>query len=193
MEKLFNFVYITTNLLNGKQYVGDHSCNDLEKDNYLGSGNFNNALRKYGRANFKRKELEFFSTKQEAFNAQEKYIKEYNTLSPNGYNISPTGGFGVKGFLSEESKRKIGDANRNNLYWLGKHHTPESKKKISEHTNVKGDKNPFYHKHHTEQTKNILRQKSLNVIKIKCDYCKKKFTPAMFVRWHGEKCKLNSN
>jgi group I intron endonuclease len=108
-EKQFNFVYITTNLINGKQYVGDHTTNDLEKDMYLGSGRpyFQRALKEYGKENFKREILEFFNTKQEAFNAQEKYIKQYNTLAPNGYNISPTGGLGCRGKHSEESKRKM--------------------------------------------------------------------------------------
>jgi len=37
MEKKFNFVYITTNLINKKQYIGEHSTNNIEKDKYLGS------------------------------------------------------------------------------------------------------------------------------------------------------------
>ena len=105
-EKLFNFVFITTNLINGKQYVGDHSTNDMEcsrTKNYLGSGKpyFKNAKEKYSCDNFERKILEFFPTKQEAFDAQEKYIKQYNTLSPNGYNLSPKGGVGNIGCFSE--------------------------------------------------------------------------------------------
>jgi len=109
MEKPFNFVYVTTNLLNNKQYIGDHSCNNLEKDYYLGSGRpyLKNALNEYGKENFKREILEFFPTKQEAFSAQEKYIKEYNTLVPNGYNISPTGGILSSGNHSDETKEKI--------------------------------------------------------------------------------------
>ena len=112
IEKKFNFVFITTNLINGKQYVGDHSTDDLEcskTKNYLGSGrpHFYNAKKKYDLSNFKREILEFFPTKLEAFNAQEKYIKEYDTLAPNGYNISPKGGHNVNGCWSEESKQKL--------------------------------------------------------------------------------------
>jgi len=103
-----HFVYITTNLINRRQYVGDHSTNTCD-DRYIGSGNImRNAINKYGKENFKREILEFFPTKKEAFEAQEKYINEYNTLSPNGYNISPKGGLTVKGCHSEETKKLIG-------------------------------------------------------------------------------------
>jgi len=73
---MIHFVYITTNLINGKQYVGDHSTNDLN-DGYLGSGRpyLQRALRQYGKQNFKKEILEVFPSKKEAFNAQEKYIK----------------------------------------------------------------------------------------------------------------------
>jgi len=110
MDQKFYYVYITTNLLNGKQYIGDRSCTcNPEKDTYIGSGRpaFYNAKIKYGKENFKKEILEFFDTKEDAFNAQEKYIKKYNTLIPNGYNISPKGGHGVKDCWSEESKQKI--------------------------------------------------------------------------------------
>ena len=120
----FNFIYITTNLINGKQYIGDHSTNNLE-DNYIGSGTYLvKAIKKYGKNVFKREILEHFNTKEESFNAQEKYIKEYNTLVPNGYNISMKGGYGVPGsFLNEETRKKIGDANKISL--KGYKHTKE--------------------------------------------------------------------
>lgn len=64
-NKRYIFVYITTNLLNGKQYVGDHSSNNIENDIYLGSGSyFKNALNEYGRENFKREILEFLIQKK---------------------------------------------------------------------------------------------------------------------------------
>ena len=100
----FHFVYLTTNIVNGKQYIGDHSCNDISKDSYLGSGvYFKNALSEYGKINFKREILQYFSSKEEAFNAQEIYIQKYDTLSPNGYNLSPKGGIKtVEGLSSKQ-------------------------------------------------------------------------------------------
>ena len=138
-EKKFNFIYVTTNLIDGKQYVGDHSCDNLEKDNYLGSGQpyFKNAIKTHKKENFKREILEFFPTKREAFDAQEKYIKQYNTLVPNGYNISSNGGYGVVGCaLSKETKEKI----RQSL--LGKPFSEERKKKIS--ISQKGKPKPWF-------------------------------------------------
>jgi group I intron endonuclease len=143
-EKKYNFVYLTTNIVNGKQYIGDHSTNiDPNKDTYLGSGRpyFQNALNEYGKQNFKREILEFFSTKQEAFNAQEKYIIKYNTLIPSGYNMSPKGGNMYKGSVSENSKElirqsKLGQKNPmfgkspNNK---GKKMTEEQIKKMKDH------------------------------------------------------------
>ena len=119
-------LYYTTNLKTGKQYVGDHSTNNLD-DGYLGSGKYLKAsINKEGKENFKREILELFETKQEAFNAQEKWINEYNTLILNGYNISSKGGYGVpSSFLNEETKRKI--SINSPKYWLGKKLSKEAK------------------------------------------------------------------
>jgi group I intron endonuclease len=125
MEKRFHYVYITTNLIDGKQYVGDHFTNRLE-DGYLGSGvYFNNAIKKYGKENFVKTILEMCDSSKDAFYLQEKYILQYNTLSPNGYNISPKGGHGVSGCYSEETKKKLGKI------WKGRKHSQETKNKIS--------------------------------------------------------------
>jgi group I intron endonuclease len=118
--KQFHYVYITTNLIDGKQYVGDHSTDNLD-DGYLGSGRpyFQHAIKKYGKHNFKKEILEHFNNKEEAFLAQEKYIKQFNTLNPNGYNISPTGGLHVRGCLnhSEETKIKMSIAKKGKIPW----------------------------------------------------------------------------
>jgi len=125
--------------------VGDHSCNDLnhhKTKSYLGSGRyFLHAKKEYGKENFKREILLFFPTKKEAFDAQEKYITQFNTLYPNGYNLSPTGGIGVKGCCSAETKKKIGDANRGRI--PGK----ETREKMA--ASRTGNKNGMYDKNHS--------------------------------------------
>ena len=161
---MFHFVYLTTNLKNGKKYIGDHSTNNLE-DGYLGSGKpyFQRALKEYGKENFKREILEFFESKEEAFNAQEKFIIFYNTLTPDGYNISPKGGYGVpKSYLSEETKEKIGNSSR------GRFHTAESKlkmgrrgRKFSEESKEKMRKTAQKRKA-SEETKLKMRNSKLN-------------------------------
>ena len=102
-----NIVYKTTNLINGKQYIGSHYTKNIE-DGYLGSGfALKLALKKYTRNNFKREILEYCENLIDARKLEEYYIQKLNTLSPNGYNISPTGGMGIFGVHSAESKNKM--------------------------------------------------------------------------------------
>ena len=50
---MYGYIYETTNLINGKKYIGQHVSETFDKD-YYGSGKaFLNALRKNGKENFK--------------------------------------------------------------------------------------------------------------------------------------------
>ena len=50
---------------------------------------------------------------------------------------------------TEESKKKVSEANKGNKYWLGKHHTAETKKKLSEiHKGMR----------HSEESKNKMSE-----------------------------------
>jgi hypothetical protein len=45
-----HYIYKTTNLINGKIYIGKRSHKNPEKDKYLGSGNvLKQAISKYGK------------------------------------------------------------------------------------------------------------------------------------------------
>jgi len=160
----YNIVYITINLCNGKKYVGEHSTYKIE-DGYLGSGNlFYLSLKKYGRENFKRKILEYCNTKEEAHKSQTKYIKEYNTLYPNGYNLDPNGGIFRGEKLSKLTCKKMSESRiGKNNGMFNKHHTKLSCEKIKKtrkerncgkgHNNARFD-NTVY-KFYNTQTKEI--------------------------------------
>ena len=160
MEKKFHYVYITTNLITKKQYVGDRSCNCNPKDDkYLGSGRpyFQRALKEYGKENFLKIIIDdSFKNREEAFNAQEKYINEYNTLVPNGYNISPKGGHNVKECWSEESKEKCRITQRGKTgYYKNKFLSEEHKQHISESMKreKQGPRSIKHRQHISESTK----------------------------------------
>ena len=82
-------VYKTTNLINGKFYVGKDQNND---PSYLGSGKrFKLALNKYGRDNFKKEILEHCTDSN--INEREIYWIEATNAIEKGYNLA-TGGTG---------------------------------------------------------------------------------------------------
>jgi hypothetical protein len=65
MENYIGFIYLTTNLINNKIYIGQRKItNRPNKDElYLGSGNLiTKAIKKYGRHNFNRTILKFCET-----------------------------------------------------------------------------------------------------------------------------------
>ncbi len=64
MSKKYRFIYITSNLLNEKKYIGSHSTNNLY-DNYLGSGkNIKKEIKELGRNIFGRKSLNLYLPKK---------------------------------------------------------------------------------------------------------------------------------
>lgn len=99
------YIYKTTCLVNNKVYVGQHKGEFTTQ--YLGSGTlFLRAVKKHGRDNFKVELVEqvqnksFTDYQSELNELERKYIKEFNSLEPNGYNIL-TGGQGLTAYLND--------------------------------------------------------------------------------------------
>lgn len=87
------YVYLTLNKINGKCYIGSH-LSRKENDNYLGGGKLlHQAISKYGKENFLNLILLETKTLEEARNLEGKYISLFETLTPDGYNIHPKGGY----------------------------------------------------------------------------------------------------
>ncbi len=113
------FIYLTTNLLNNKQYIGKQHFKEHKRDDYLGSGILlKKAVRKNGKGNFRKEILEECET-DDQLNIQENYwILNKNTLYPNGYNLS-LGGDGGDTFTNSINK-EITRSNRSKAvkeYW----------------------------------------------------------------------------
>ena len=98
-NKKFHFTYKTTNLTNGRYYLGMHSTNRID-DGYLGSGKrLYYELNKYGRDNFKFEILEQFDSREELVQAEINLITEHDLKNPNCLNLKQ-GGSG--GFSKED-------------------------------------------------------------------------------------------
>ena len=163
MEKeIYGFIYLTTNLMNGKKYIGRHK--GKESDSYLGSGVYiKPAIKKYGKHNFKRETLAYAYSDEELNELEKYYIKLYNAVEDKTFYNIAEGGYtqpkinGMKGKKhTNETKRKIsqsltGNPNLKTRGMSGKKHTDEAKKKMSETRKEKGlskgNKNPMYGVH----------------------------------------------
>ena len=84
-----HYIYKTTNLINGKTYIGKHSSQNIETDNYLGSGKIlKKAIKKYGRQNFKKQVLHVFSIEEQAYLKQKDIVDQQFLSRKDTYNIT---------------------------------------------------------------------------------------------------------
>lgn len=120
-DKKYHFIYLTTNLINSKCYLGKHSADDLT-DKYLGSGkNIIKAIKKYGKENFKREILIFCASQEEAYYQEKIFSENLNVkCNPMFYNLAD-GGIGNPGFShTQETKDMISNSQKerfgNDLY-----------------------------------------------------------------------------
>lgn len=127
------YIYRTTNLINGKTYIGQHKTKDIMNDKYVGSGKILwQAIEKYGKENFKNEVIEVVESKFQANIMEKVWIKKERTIGKAEYNIAD-GGQGGNFRKSEETKRKLSEALKGNIPWnTGKHLSEETKKKLSE-------------------------------------------------------------
>lgn len=166
---MYGFIYMTTNLINGMKYIGQHKGDGT--DNYLGSGDrLVMAVKKYGKENFKRDILCFAETKKQLDEMEIYYINYYNAVESSefyniayGGNVNPhygeeNGMYGQK--HTEEARRKMSETRKANRdkgdysYFQ----TEEFKTKISEVT--KGELNGMYGRKHTEESKQKMSENS---------------------------------
>ncbi len=133
----WGFIYITTNNVNGKKYIGQKKF-IKQWQSYLGSGiALKRAIKKYGRENFSREIIAIGYSKDELNELEIGFIKEHNAVSSCDYYNILLGGKcsspNLGNHMSEESKLKLSIANSGtNSQCYGKARSDESKSKQGE-------------------------------------------------------------
>ena len=172
-------IYLRTNKINGKQYVGqavdfDRREYEWKHAKYYAGPLINRARGKYKIDDFKSEILRECQTQEELNQWEQYYIKKLNTKYPNGYNLTDGGG-GCSGYkMTDEQRTKLSEARKGRTPWnkgltnetdervkknsinkSGFHHSEEMKRKNSEMK--KGNKN-WLGKHHSEETKKKISE-----------------------------------
>jgi group I intron endonuclease len=148
------YIYLITNRINGKKYIGQTIQNDINnrwashknlKNKTVGQILYN-AYKKYGVNNFEYKII-CICFDDDTNKYEEQYINKYNTIYPNGYNLLP-GGNNKK--HNEYTKKQISEklkGSKNPNFGIKK--TLEQITLMSER--MKGTNNPQFGKKFTEQ------------------------------------------
>ena len=159
---MFYYLYLITNWYNGKIYIGIHKTNNLNDEYFGSGTYLKRAINKYGIEYFTKEILWFYETEQEMIDAEIKIVNEEFIKRKDTYNITLGGygswnhcngenhnnlnnhkrigniGWKVRPIINDEYKQKISAglkiAYKNGLIppFLGKKHTDEAKKRISE-------------------------------------------------------------
>lgn len=179
------YIYKITNKLNNKIYIGQtikeratdrfsqhrYLANHIDQENSISY--LHRAMHLQGVDNFSFEVIE--QVENEQLNEREKYwISFYNSLAPNGYNLTE-GGAGTIGYsrpqsVEEKEKRKQSNKNfyiqhpeakqivseRTKKLWENEEYrkkvTESNKKFYQEHSDMfKGENNPMYGKKHTQE------------------------------------------
>ena len=148
----------------GKSYVGLTS--DFQKRWRNGRGYdknfyFYRAILKYGWNSFTHEILFSGLDVDEAVFIERDLIARWNLTDKKfGYNLRAGG----DGPLSKETRQKMSESRMGNTNCKSRMLTPETKIKISEslRSHYKTHKNPFKGRHHTEQTKELLKNRKVS-------------------------------
>lgn len=106
---MFGYIYLTTNLVNGKKYIGKHKFSGPGIDKkYLGSGSsLQKAIKKYGSENFKTEILETCDSVDELNEREKFWINLFNASEDNNFYNIAFGGDGGDVITSLSPEKKL--------------------------------------------------------------------------------------
>jgi len=154
---MYFLVYKITNLINKKIYIGVHKTID-KNDSYMGSGKgIKEAIKKYGRKNFKKTIIKECKNQEEMFELEASLVTKLFVSKNTTYN-QKVGGYGGFDHIDYTDPKFLRNARRSGL--VGAKRTQEIIKE--KRKDPKYDKEyresmkKFEGKKHTDQTKNKI-------------------------------------
>jgi len=161
MFKNSMIIYKTTNLINSKIYIGQDS---KDNPNYFGSGiKIRNAIKKYGRKNFKKEILKVCKSQKELDCFEFFFIKKFDSTNKNiGYNIlsgtSNNFGSGSPMMIKESVKKMIKtkkNFSKEKKKSINRKISKSQRKRFKKYPESRpiGEKNGMFGKQHTKERK----------------------------------------
>lgn len=194
-------IYIITNLINNKKYVGQTKNYRKRFREHKGTYNdcpISKAIKKYGVNNFSF-EVIYQTLDVDHVDFLECYfIKHHNSFVDDGHGYNLTRGGGTNKVVSGETRRKISEAGVGRIISeetkqkmanakIGKIFTEEHKLNISIATRgIKRIVRTEEHKNNLSNS-NYLKGKQHTII---CPHCNKEGGQIIMGRWHFDNCKL---
>lgn len=178
----YGYVYMTTNLINGMRYIGQHSAKEFDKYYYGSEKLIKEALATYGYESFKCEVIEWCNTFEDLNEREIYWIDYYNAdTSDDFYNIAYGGSnskFALRGenhpFYNKKHKQesiekmKISKQGENNPMY-GRNQSDETKQKIGEaqlgqknHMYGKHEEAYWFNKYRSEETKKKISETRIN-------------------------------
>jgi len=148
------YLYVITNLVNGKQYVGvstEPTRRWREHSSGHGSKLVHNAIKKYGLGNFEFKSL-WCGSPNLILEFEKRAIAKRCSQVPNGYNLSGGGSAPMLGCKhSVETRQRMSESRSGNGNAMhGRKHSQQTREKIAERTRARppgftsGEKNGMF-------------------------------------------------
>lgn len=187
-RKIYGYVYMIKNLVNGKIYFGktENSFNTRYNGNiakHTHNDHLKRSIEKYGIENFEiNEQFDIAYTEDDLYDLEDMYMCIYNTLdSKYGYNKRRSGSKRKGcGKFSDETKQRMSEAKKGKTFseetkklWsqqrtgegnpnFGKHWDEQHRKQIGDSVSkaVSGEKNPMYGKKQTEEAKKKISDKA---------------------------------
>jgi group I intron endonuclease len=152
----YGFIYISTNLINGKRYLGQKIFDRKWKD-YLGSGSvFKHAVKKYGKENFSRDIIHVCYSPEELNAVEYDLSVLFNVVaSDDWYNVVLGGGTTTGMIVTEETRKKQSVVRKMNSIIHPEYDEHHSKKMIEYY-----EKHPEAKEQHSDRMKQLWKDEN---------------------------------